>query len=95
MADKKLGSVALCPTCDAEISFKNLPTRGQRVVCHRCNTRLIVIERSPIELDLAVNAEIHSLGDSTRDKTRDRGRKRRGDDDWNWEYDRPSRGKKR
>lgn len=43
-------NISECPSCGAEIRFKKTPYLGQLVSCRRCDTRLEVVQRSPIEL---------------------------------------------
>lgn len=44
---------AICPECDAEVSFRNKPTIDQRAYCQRCGSDLIVIRLNPTTLDWA------------------------------------------
>ncbi len=46
-------NIAWCPNCGGEIRFKKVPFLGQEIVCRQCNTNLVVVEKSPIELDWA------------------------------------------
>ena len=46
-------NISWCPNCGGEIRFKKVPFFGQEVICRQCNTALVVVEKSPIELDWA------------------------------------------
>jgi lysine biosynthesis protein LysW len=44
---------ATCPECDAEIPFNTAPKLRQQVRCEKCQSFLLVISLSPIQLDWA------------------------------------------
>jgi hypothetical protein len=44
---------AICPECDTEIGFPELPVIDQRALCSRCGSDLIVIRLNPTVLDWA------------------------------------------
>ena len=44
-------NISYCPDCGGEIRFKRTPFMGQKMTCRQCNTALVVVGRSPIELD--------------------------------------------
>ena len=44
---------ALCPECDAMITFLTQPTLGQCVICTHCQSALTIIQLNPIVLDWA------------------------------------------
>ena len=46
-------NIAWCPNCGGEIRFKKVPFVGQEVTCRQCNTNLVVVDKSPVELDWA------------------------------------------
>lgn len=50
-------NIAFCPDCGGEIRFKRIPFVGQDITCRQCNTALVVVSKSPIELDWAAYEE--------------------------------------
>jgi hypothetical protein len=42
-----------CPECDADVMFSESPTLNQRIKCGKCNSDLVIIGLTPIELDWA------------------------------------------
>lgn len=46
-------NIAWCPNCGGEIRFKKVPFLGQDVTCRHCNIKLVVVEKTPVELDWA------------------------------------------
>ncbi len=46
-------NIAFCPDCGGEIRFKRIPFVGQDITCRHCNTALVVVSKTPIELDWA------------------------------------------
>lgn len=46
-------NIGICPDCGSEVRFKKMPYLGQVVTCRRCDSSLEVVNRSPIELDIA------------------------------------------
>lgn len=44
-----------CPECDTRITFSSSlsPKRGDRTICPKCLTQLVVFRENPIELDWA------------------------------------------
>ena len=46
-------NIAWCPNCGGEIRFKKVPFIGQEMTCRQCNTNLVVVDKSPVELDWA------------------------------------------
>ena len=43
-------NIGMCPECGAEVRFKKAPYLGQMLSCRRCDARLEVVQRSPVEL---------------------------------------------
>jgi lysine biosynthesis protein LysW len=43
-----------CPECEHPLKLGNHPHRGQRIVCPRCKTNLVVVDINPLNLDLAM-----------------------------------------
>ena len=42
-----------CPECDFRLKLGGRPFKGQRITCPECETKLIVTDLHPIELDVA------------------------------------------
>jgi len=49
--------VAICPSCDGQVSLKITVEIGQRVRCPHCLEELEVVETNPAELDWAYDDE--------------------------------------
>lgn len=46
-----------CPECGYRLKLKTHAHQGQRMICPRCETRLVIINLNPIELDPALSAD--------------------------------------
>lgn len=53
MAQQTNSNVALCPECEGPVRLSGKLQVGQRLPCHRCGSTLVIIDRKPLELDLA------------------------------------------
>jgi lysine biosynthesis protein LysW len=50
-------AVAICPSCEGQVSLLDPVEMGQRVRCLHCSEELEVIDTDPIELDWAYDDE--------------------------------------
>ena len=48
--------VDFCPECEHPLKLKGRPHRGQRIVCPRCQSNLVVVSLNPLNLELAMLA---------------------------------------
>jgi len=53
MAQQKNGNVALCPECEGPVSLSGKLQIGRRLSCRRCGASLVIVDRKPLELELA------------------------------------------
>jgi len=49
---------SFCPECDFRLKLGGRPFKGQRITCPECETRLIVTDLHPIELDVANGGKV-------------------------------------
>jgi hypothetical protein len=49
--------IAPCPACDTRIRFHKMPSNGELLRCPECMMLLEVINRPPVELDWADEAD--------------------------------------
>ena len=49
----RYGQAAPCPACDAMVSIRKRPHRGQTMVCNSCDSLLEVINLSPLMFEWA------------------------------------------
>jgi lysine biosynthesis protein LysW len=55
MAQQKISNIAICPECDGPVQLAGKLHIGQRLLCRRCGLTLMITNRKPLELDLAVS----------------------------------------
>jgi lysine biosynthesis protein LysW len=53
MAQQKNGNVALCPECEGPVKLGGKLQIGRKLSCRRCGVALVIVDRKPLELDLA------------------------------------------
>ncbi len=53
MAQQKNSNVALCPECEGQVKLSGKLQIGQKLTCRRCGSALVIVDRKPLELDLA------------------------------------------
>ena len=53
MAQQTKSNVALCPECEGPVHLRGKLHVGQRLTCRRCGSSLVIVDRRPLELDLA------------------------------------------
>jgi lysine biosynthesis protein LysW len=46
-----------CTECAGNIKLEKKTRKGQIVLCHKCGARMVVVNLSPIELDLTFNED--------------------------------------
>jgi lysine biosynthesis protein LysW len=46
--------VVSCPECEHPLKLGGRPHRGQRIVCPRCQSGLVVVSLNPLNLELAM-----------------------------------------
>jgi DNA-directed RNA polymerase subunit RPC12/RpoP len=47
------GTEAICPACGSALFFRKRPGRGKQVNCPHCDSLLVVLHQSPLELEWA------------------------------------------
>jgi len=60
---------AECPLCGINISFNKMPTIGNQLNCPTCETSLVVVDQSPLELEIIFEelpADPVNLGNNER-----------------------------
>jgi lysine biosynthesis protein LysW len=60
--------MAACPECDDRINVQNDVELGQRIICGRCKSELVVIRTSPLELDWAFLEPFQNTEDWRKEK---------------------------